>query len=266
MFGKEVRWNRLFHTPSGRLVTLAIDHGSAYKFDLPEPLARIQETVSRFHEELPDAVVAQRGAFGELLRPFAGRVPLILQAITLTPSRQDDSYLVATARDAVDLGADAIAISIYVGGETQKQGLRMVARLVRSARRFGLPLVAHVYPLGREFASDPYSERGVLYSARAGFEVGADMVKVHYTGDPESFRRVVERTPIPVVAAGGPKLETPLEVLRMARDVMTAGARGLTIGRNLWGDARPAALLRALKEVCHRGVSPDEAYRGYEEG
>jgi DhnA family fructose-bisphosphate aldolase class Ia len=264
-FGKQVRWNRLFHTPSGRLITLAIDHGTAYRFDMPEPLFRLEETYSRFHRELPDAIVAQRGSFGRLLEPFAGKVPLMLQAVSVTPDSPDDSYLIADVDDAIDLGADALAVTFAVGGARQKSGLMMVGELVRRARRVGLPVVSHVYPFGQEFCGNPFSERSVAYAARAAFEVGVDVVKVHYTGDADSFRRIVEATPIPVIAAGGPRLESPLAVLRMARDVVSTGARGLTIGRNLWGDRRPAAILKALKAVCHEGLSADEAYRCYAE-
>src|SRR5574341_1551638 len=115
LFGKEVRWRRLFHTSSGKLVTLAVDHGAAYKFELPRPLAAIGETLRGFEREVPDAIVAQEGLFGDVLRPFAGRVPLILQTISITPSAPDDSYLISTVEDAIALGADAVAMSISVG-------------------------------------------------------------------------------------------------------------------------------------------------------
>src|SRR5262245_58852663 len=108
LFGKEVRWKRLFHAASGKLVTLAVDHGAAYKFKLPPPLAAIGRTVSSFENELPDAIVAQEGLFSDVLRPFAGRVPLILQTISITPSAPDDSYPVSQVEDALALGADAV--------------------------------------------------------------------------------------------------------------------------------------------------------------
>lgn len=265
-FGKQVRRNRIFHTPTGRILTLAVDQGSAYRFDLPAPLAAIAETVRRFEGEPPDAIVAQRGLFGEILRPFAGRIPLMLQAVTITPDRSDESYLISNVEDALALGADALAVTIFVGGRTQKEGLGMLGRLVREARGVGLPVVAHIYPLGEEFRGKPTSERGVAYAARAGFEVGVDVVKTRYTGDPESFQRIVDRTPIPIVAAGGPRLGSPLAVLEMARDVALTGARGMTIGRNLWGDRHPPALLGALKAVYHEGRSPAEALEAYEAG
>jgi len=263
LFGKEVRWKRIFHTASGKLVTLAVDHGAAYKFELPPPLAAIAKTVGSFEDELPDAIVAQRGLFGDVLRPFAGRVPLMLQTISITPSAPDDSYPMSQVEDAVALGADAVAISISMGGPTQRDGMMLLGELVRSARPLGLPVIAHVYPLGEAFRGAEFSPAAVAYCARAGFEAGADLVKVHYSGDRESFARIVADTPIGVVAAGGPKLDSVAGVLGMARDVALSGARGITIGRNLWGDPRPAALLAALKAVFHQGAPVEEGERIY---
>jgi len=262
-FGKEIRWRRLFHRASGRMVTLAIDHGTAYKFELPPALASIAETVRMFLQDPPDAIVAQEGLFGEVLKPFAGKVPLILQTISITPSAPDDSYVVSTVEDAVALGADAVAMAVSVGGAAQRSALSMLGELVRRARPLGLPVIAHVYPLGEAFRGAEYSPSAVAYSARAGAEVGADVVKVHYTGDRESFAKIVRDTPIGVVAAGGPRLESAGAVLAMARDVAWSGALGLTIGRNLWEDPRPAALLKAIHSVVHENVSPEDAERTY---
>lgn len=263
LFGKEVRWKRLFHPRSGKLVTLAVDHGAAYKFELPPPLLSIQRTLQLFREELPDAIVAQEGLFSDVLRPFAGRVPLILQTISFTPSARDDSYVVSNVEDAMALGADAVAMAISVGGPTQKTGMNMLGELVRRARPLGLPVIAHVYPQGEAFRGSEFAPQAIAYCARAGFEAGADLVKINYSGDPDSFARIVADTPVGVVAAGGPKLDSVGAVLRMAAEVARSGARGLTIGRNLWGDSRPAALLKALKAVVHQGAPAAEGERLY---
>ena len=265
--GKEIRWRRLFHTADGRLLTLAVDHGAAYKFDLPDGLRDIARTLRKFHTTLPDAIVAQVGLFSsDAMRSFAGRVPLMLQTISITPSAPDDSYPVSTVEDAVTLGADAAAVAISVGGATQARSMSLVGEVVRRARPLGMPVVAHVYPLGEAFHGAEYAPHAVSYCARAGFEAGADLVKVHYTGDPDSFARIVEETPIGLVAAGGPKLSSVRAVLEMARDVARSGACGLTIGRNLWGDPHPAALLQALLAVFHEGAPVADGEKIYSSG
>ncbi len=72
------------------------------------------------------------------------------------------------------------------------------------------------------------------HAARAGAELGADIIKTNYTGDPDTFRHVVEGCPVPVVIAGGPKTETDLEFLQMIEGAIEAGARGVDIGRNVF--------------------------------
>jgi fructose-bisphosphate aldolase/2-amino-3,7-dideoxy-D-threo-hept-6-ulosonate synthase len=45
---------------------------------------------------------------------------------------------------------------------------------------------------------------------------------------------VVKAYPVSVVAAGGPRKETAKEALEIVKEVMEAGAIGVTIGRNVW--------------------------------
>ncbi|MDY0162629.1 MAG: hypothetical protein RBR60_05310 [Desulfobotulus sp.] len=82
------------------------------------------------------------------------------------------------------------------------------------------------------------------------------MVKVPYTGSPESFRHVVEACCIPVVIAGGPKLENDAQILKMAYDAMQAGAAGLSLGRNVFQHENPTALVRALHGIVNEGMDP----------
>ena len=46
--------------------------------------------------------------------------------------------------------------------------------------------------------------------ARLGFEHGADLVNSYYT---EDVRRVTDNFPVPVLVAGGPRMETVEETL-----------------------------------------------------
>jgi class I fructose-bisphosphate aldolase len=90
-------------------------------------------------------------------------------------------------------------------------------------------------------------------------EVGVDVMKLFYTGDPDSFREVVEMSPVPVVCAGGPRMPTFHDFLRMASEVVSAGARGLTVGRNVWEQPDIPAAMRALHAIVHEGKSVEEA-------
>jgi class I fructose-bisphosphate aldolase len=100
-----------------------------------------------------------------------------------------------------------------------------------------------------------------MWAARIGIEEGVDVIKVGYTGDPVSFRQVVESSPVPVVAAGGPKAKNIREALTAMHGVVEAGGRGATIGRNCWGVIDPASALRAFKGVILEGLSVDDALK-----
>ena len=81
--------------------------------------------------------------------------------------------------------------------------------------------------------------------------LGADVIKVPFTGDPDGFREIVESAPVPVVCAGGPKTESFDDALDMMRKIVASGARGAVVGRNIWGSKDPLGTLRAFKEIVH---------------
>src|SRR5262249_39244142 len=159
-------------------------------------------------------------------------IPLIVQAGCFSP---DDRILeqLATPEEVVRLGADAIAVAIGVRGPEEGRHLRLLSDAVEAAAHFELPVIAHIYPRRYDggaprIVCDP---EDVFWAARCGIECGADVIKIAYTGDVASFRQVVASSPVPVVAAGGPRCETPVEALAMMAAAVESGARGATIGR-----------------------------------
>ena len=101
----------------------------------------------------------------------------------------------------------------------------------------------------------------VKLAARIGAELGADIVKTNYTGSPETFREVVDGCPVPVVIAGGPRMDSPRDVLEMLHDSISVGAAGASIGRNVFQAPDPTAMVRAMCEVVHGEVGVDEALK-----
>ncbi len=97
-----------------------------------------------------------------------------------------------------------------------------------------------------------------LLAARAGAELGADIVKVSYTGDQDSFKALVDACPRPVVIAGGPKKETIRAALEMVEDAMACGAAGVALGRNIWQNPDPARMTAALVDIIQHGKSVAE--------
>jgi class I fructose-bisphosphate aldolase len=164
------------------------------------------------------------------------------------------------------LGADAIAVSMYVRGAAEIDNLRMLADSVKKASQLGLPVITHVYPRCFKADGTPYistEPEDIAWAVRCGLEAGADIVKVPYCGDVKAYRQIVQDCSVPIVAAGGPKTETMLEALQMVKEVVEAGARGATVGRNIWGNARVTDNALAYKAVIHDLLSPEEAIQKF---
>ncbi len=120
-----------------------------------------------------------------------------------------------------------------------------------------------MYPRG-ENIKDPHDPEIVAHVARIGAECGADIVKTLYTGDIDSFSKIVKSTPVPIVIAGGPKAKTDLDILQMTEDAMTAGAKGVTYGRNIFAHKAPEKMVEALAEIIFRKGTAKEAMKKIE--
>ena len=74
----------------------------------------------------------------------------------------------------------------------------------------------------------------VAHAARVGMEMGADLIKTHYTGDSDTFRNVVDAcAPVPVVVAGGLPTES-LQVLPICSWCIGRWCAGISFGRNIF--------------------------------
>ena len=198
-----------------------------------------------------------KGIAASAWAPYAGKIPLIVQSSAIRP---DDSAReqIAEPMDAVRLGADGFAVAAFVRGATEAAYLRVVADCVRQAAAYEMPVICHIYP------RDPsgrisFLPEDIAWAVRCAVEVGVDVVKTPYCGDVQAYAQIVADCPVPLVAAGGPKADTLQAALEMASQVVRSGARGATIGRNIWGFEQIEAAVHAFKAVIHEGYSPDEA-------
>ena len=181
---------------------------------------------------------------------------MILQS---TIARPDDTVCqqIAEPEDAVRLGADAFAVAAFVRGATEGQHLKVVAECVRAAARYDMPVITHVYP--RDFhggGTISYAPEDIAWAVRCAWECGSDVIKVPFCNDTAAYAEIVADCTVPVVAAGGPKSGTLEEALRMFQQVVASGAKGITVGRNVWSHERIADVIRAIKAVVHEGTEP----------
>lgn len=166
--------------------------------------------------------------------------------------------MICSVEEAIKIGADAVSIQVNVGNGNDSEMLRDLGQTARIASEWGIPLLAMMYPRGEKIKNE-YDPEIIRHVARLGAELGADIVKCSYTGDPESFRRVVEGCPVPVVIAGGPKMSSDRDLLTMVRDAIDAGASGLSIGRNIFQHKNPQHMTATLSRMVHRRYSVEEA-------
>ena len=257
--GKAVRLNRIFSHPSGRLCSVAVDHFVGYQKGLPQGLVNVPHAIRQLIDGRPDAITMHRGMALQAWPTHAGVIPLIISSVLFT---LDDAMIDVSAEpeDVVRMGADAIAVAIGVRGPREGAFLRILSDQVAKADRLNLPVIAHIYP--RDYSNGPTivtDPENIMWAVRAGVECGADVVKVPFTGDAASFRDIIATSPVPVVAAGGPRTETLHETLAMLGEAIKAGARGATIGRNIWGSHDPTQMLLACKAMIHDTATPEEA-------
>jgi class I fructose-bisphosphate aldolase len=260
--GKLVRLNRLFAHKSGKFFSVAIDHFYGYQLGVPTSLQRMKSTLAQIVEGRPDAVTMHIGVASNAWAPYAGSIPLILQSTLCRPD--DSAYkILVTPEDAVRVGADGYAICVYVRGRTEGDYLNALAEQVKAASRFEMPVICHIYP--RSFTDKgvdiSFKPEDIAWAVHCAFECGADVIKVPYCGDERAYAEIVANCPVPVVAAGGPKQENLAAALTMMHDVVKSGAKGATVGRNVWGFDGIAKSISAFKAVIHDGVSPAEALK-----
>ena len=264
--------------PQGRAMILAYDQGFEHG-----PRDFLGNPESRKMEYILD--IAKRGGFTGIVL-HAGlaekyeaeirdsKVPLILKLNGKSELyTKDDPYSpqLYSVENALALGAPAVGYTVYSGSKYEEEMNREFSKIIREAHSKGVPAIGWMYPRGkslldRESASKTLklaleeqektnlaideTSTIVAYGARIGLELGADIVKVKYTGSPESFQWVVQSaSPTRVVMSGGSMTKTDEEFLSRVRDVLAAGAVGIAVGRNVWQRKDPLIISEKIHQI-----------------
>jgi class I fructose-bisphosphate aldolase len=230
-------------------------------------LGDMPATVSQIAEGGADCVVMHKGAVGKGFRPSGistidSDIGLMLHlsgGTSLAPDSNEKS-LVASVEDAIRLGADAVSVHVNIGSDAESRMLADLGYVSSKAAEWGIPIMAMIYARGPKVV-DEYDPKVVALAARVGMELGADLVKVSYTGDINTFASVVQGCSIPVVIAGGPKLDSTTGFLKMVHDSLEAGGAGLSVGRNIFQHRCMTDLVRVLRDLVHNDLPLKEATR-----
>ncbi|RZN40375.1 MAG: fructose-bisphosphate aldolase [Methanosarcinales archaeon] len=258
--GKKIRIERIINRKSGKTLILPMDHGVS---EGPiNGLANIGDAINKASEGGANAVLVQKGMVAHGHRGYGHDIGLIVHMSASTSLGPDpnNKVRVCTVEEAIRLGADAVSLHINVGSDTEADQLEYLGAVADDCDYWGMPLVAMMYPRGRGIPNQ-HDSTVVALAARTGAELGADIVKTNYTGDPESFRTVVDGCPVPVVIAGGPKTNTDREFLEVISDAIEAGAAGAAAGRNVFQADNPVLMTRAISSLVHDNISVDEALK-----
>lgn len=254
--GKSRRLKRIFRADK-RTVIVPMDHGVS--IGPVKGIENMQETVARLLKGGADAFVLHKGIAKHVDVGSAGLIVHLSAVSNLTPNCLN-KVQVCTVQEAVRLGADAVSVHINVGAPDECAMLATLGRVADECDSYAMPLLAMVYPRGPKIPNE-HDATAVAHAARLGAELGADIIKTNYTGNVETFKQVVESCPVPVIIAGGPKIETPQQLLQMASDSIKAGAAGLSIGRNVFQHKDQTFIVKALVALVHEKASVEEGLR-----
>ena len=256
--GKRIRIERIINRNTRRTVIVPMDHGIS--MGPISGLRNMKDAIQRVAEGGANAIVEHKGLVGEGHRGEGKDIGLIihLSASTSLSPYPNVKTLVCTVEEALKLGADAVSIHVNLGDDHEKEMLKDFGLVSNEARAWGLPLLAMIYPRGEKI-KDEYDVNVVKHAARVGHEMGADIVKVSYTGSVETFSEVISGCAVPVVIAGGPKMESDQEILEMVKGSILAGGAGVSIGRNVFQHRDPTRMVGAISSIVHDGSSVEDA-------
>jgi fructose-bisphosphate aldolase/2-amino-3,7-dideoxy-D-threo-hept-6-ulosonate synthase len=256
--GKSIRMERIFERNSGRSVIVPMDHGVTV--GPIYGLTDMRNAVNAVAEGGANAVLLHKGIVIAGHRGYGKDIGLIIHLSASTSLGPDplNKVIVAQVEEAIRLGADAVSMHVNVGADTEAEMLEALGSMTMVCEQCGIPLLAMMYPRGKKVKNEHEPDM-VMHAARVGAELGADLIKTNYTGDPDTFKEVVQTCPVPVIIAGGPKTNTDEELMEMVEEAVAAGAAGISIGRNVFQHKDPARMTRALSKIVHENFTAQEA-------
>lgn len=256
--GKKVRLNRLMPETDGLYFGITVDHAMAR--GVMPGIYNIDDILKKLVEGHPDAITMHKGIAEHCFSKYASMIPLVLKCTTFSPYHPDADVVVCDVDEGVKMGADAVSVGCIVGGDNQAEQVHTLSVFSKAASDVGMPLITHIYPRGNHIPLKEHSHwKNVLYATRMAAELGADLIKTNYTGNPDDFAKVVQGTPAPVLIAGGDNNDSVIDYLKMTRDVIDMGGKGVTYGRFVFSYKNPTALVKTLRNVIHEGFSVKEA-------
>lgn len=264
--GKRLRLKRIFGE-DGRAVVVAADHG--FMLGPIRGVVNLRDTLTRVVQGGPDAILLTPGQATSLIDLFHGRdAPALLVRADWTNAFRDKTYTLPSriirnagtvkVEDALVLGASGIVVYLFIGLGDEDEEARNIERISvfsRECGKLGMPLIVEPLPMGERVTKANYVDL-VNLSVKMAAELGADALKVPYTGDPYTFERTVKAAGgTPVLALGGYSGVTMRDSLEVVEEAMQAGGAGIVYGRNIVQAQDPGEMVRLVRAIVHDGRS-----------
>jgi putative autoinducer-2 (AI-2) aldolase len=251
--GIQSRMNRIINPKDNRVVMLAIDH--PYFQGPTTGLRNMSKTIKTL---LPfcDCLMTTRGAVRSNIAPEdVGLKPIMLRVTggnSVLNEELSDEKITVSIQEAIRMDAAGVAVSVYIGSANQQQTILNLTDMINHAEEYGIPVLA-VTAVGKNMARDL---RYLALASRICQDAGARIIKTYYC---EEFSRLVDAVaPTAVVVAGG-KYSSPPDALQMAYNSVQAGAVGVDFGRNIFQDANPIGMIKAIGSIVHGNHTVKEA-------
>ena len=256
-WGMKNRLSKIIQPDTGRTVMLALDHGYFLG-----PTHRLEEPRKTITPLLPyaDTIMLTRGVLRTSVDPDANTnvVLRVSGGTSVIGPHLENEGLTTAFEEALRLNVAGVGISVFIGSEFERQTLLNLSELVNQGERYGMPVLG-ITAVGKEL--DKRDARYLSLCCRICAELGTHIVKTYYC---DEFEKVTTSCPVPIVIAGGPKLETEMDVFNMTHNAIQQGAVGVDMGRNIWQHDHPVAIIRAIRSIVHEDQTPEQATELFE--
>jgi len=258
----------LFQTESDNAVVVALDHGIAN--GNMEGFEHPQQTLQDVIRASPDGIIARAPfveRFQDILASSDTKVIIAPDVLTYStlPGEDDgnDMWTGAFSGQFIrEIDPTGVKVVLNFGREDynlHRENIEYLVELYEELSKTDIALIVETVMWGKN-VPDGYAQEmdHVKNAVRIGWELGADILKVPYTGEQKKFANMINQTPVPCMILGGPAT-TSKETLKEVEEAVQAGARGVMIGRSIWQTPDPTAMVQAMKRVVHKDVTASEA-------
>ena len=255
-WGMKKHLSNIFDPVSGNTVMFAFDHG--YFMGSTAGLERLDVLLPQLIPYV-DVLMGTRGAIRTCVQADC-RKGIALRTTSGSSMLNDDlshEVLAVDIEDVIRMNADCMAIQTFIGADGQLSSLDNLSKAVNAGMRYSVPVMG-VVAVGKQMER---TGRFFKLATRILAELGANIIKTYNC---EDFEEVVAACPVPIVVAGGKKLPEK-EALELAYEVISKGARGVDMGRNIFQSQNPAVMAQAVNMVVHKGATAEEAYEFFQD-